>query len=69
MTVLNSLPGLLNRIGYSEKSINDIQYELEILFTQIDFNTIKQEADSAREARDTQGLIRCLKKLSLLFSL
>src|SRR3989304_4983547 len=65
MILLKSLPGLLTRIGYSESSINDIMCELEILFVQLDFNKIIQKADSAREAKDTEGLIACLKELML----
>ena len=65
MIILKSLPGLLTRIGYSESSINDIMCELENLFVQLDFNKIIQKADSAREAKDTEGLIACLKELML----
>lgn len=55
----------LLRLGYRETSIQDIQYELETLFKEIDFDKIKQAADYAKEANDTIGLISTLKELML----
>ncbi len=65
MNLVNSLPDLLTHIGYTQSSIDEIQHELDVLFSDIDFNKIKQSTDTAREAKDTEELMACLKELML----
>lgn len=68
MTDKNSSPDLrdlLARLGYNETSIQNILHELDILFKEIDFDELKQKADSAQEAKDAAALISSLKELML----
>jgi tetratricopeptide (TPR) repeat protein len=66
MKLVNSLRDLLTLMGYTQSIIDEIQHELDILFSEIDFKKIKRSADTARKAKDTQGLITCLKELMVV---
>jgi hypothetical protein len=66
MKLVNSLRNQLRLMGYSQSITDEIQNELDILFSEMDFNKIKQSADTAREAKDTHGLIICLKQLMIV---
>jgi len=62
----NSLTNCLAGLGYPEKFIQEISEELNILFEEIDFESIKQRVNQAKEARDTDGFIKSLKDLIFL---
>jgi len=53
----------LARLGYNEKFIHDISAELNKLFKDIDFDSIKQRVSLATSEKDTAGLIKSLKDL------
>lgn len=57
---------ILERLGYPEKHIHSILGELDRLLQEIDFNKIKQRAESSFEARDISGFIYSLKDLMRL---
>jgi len=57
---------ILERLGYPEKHLQGILDELDRLLQEIDFNKIKQRAESSFEARDTSGFIDSLKDLMRL---
>ncbi len=63
MIHMNPVQHMLARIGYPEKSINEIEQELDTLFSEIDFNKFKHSASSAKDAA---ALIASLKELMLL---
>jgi tetratricopeptide (TPR) repeat protein len=68
MTIENTFPYLednLKRLGYNENNIEEILKELYTLFEDIEFEKIKQTADTAIVAKDTAGLINSLKYLML----
>ncbi|MCZ7356791.1 MAG: tetratricopeptide repeat protein [Candidatus Methanoperedens sp.] len=56
---------LLRHLGYNETSIQEIIFELDILFKEINFDILKQAAISAVKEKDTPGLINSLKDLML----
>ncbi len=62
MMHMNPVRHTLARIGYPEKSINEIEQELDTLFSEIGFNRFKQAASSAKDAA---ALIASLKELML----
>jgi len=53
----------LAQLGYNEKFIQDISAELNKLFNEIDFTSIKQRVNLAIIEKDTAGLIKSLKDL------
>jgi tetratricopeptide (TPR) repeat protein len=68
MTIENTFPYLkdsLTHLGYNENYIEEILKELYTLFEDIEFEKIKQTADTAIVAKDTAGLINSLKDLML----
>jgi len=56
----------LNDLGYPSNFIHEISEELNILFKEIDFESIRQKANQATQARDTDGLIKSIKDLMFL---
>jgi tetratricopeptide (TPR) repeat protein len=62
----NSLNNCLAGLGYPENFMHDISEELNKLFKDIDFKSIKQRANQAAEVRDTDGFIESLKDLMFL---
>jgi len=53
----------LAQLGYNEKFIQDISAQLNKLFKEIDFASIKQRVNLAIIEKDTAGLIKSLKDL------
>lgn len=62
----NSLINCLHGLGYPSEFVREISEELDKLFKEIDFESIKQRAGQAAQIRDTDGFIRALKDLMLL---
>lgn len=68
MTLENTSPHLkdsLTYLGYNKNYIEEILKELYTLFEDIEFEKIKQTADTAIIAKDTAALINTLKDLML----
>ncbi|HEX7628553.1 MAG TPA: tetratricopeptide repeat protein [Candidatus Methanoperedens sp.] len=62
----DSLINCLHDLGYPSNFIEEISAQLDQLFKDIDFDTIKQRANQAAQVRDTNGLIKSLKDLMFL---
>ncbi|MFZ3384784.1 MAG: tetratricopeptide repeat protein [Candidatus Methanoperedens sp.] len=62
----DSLINCLRNLGYPSNFIEEISAQLNQLFKDIDFDTIKQRANQAAQVRDTNGLIKSLKDLMFL---
>lgn len=62
----NSLIECLNDLGYPSNFIQEISEELNKLFKDIDFESIKQRASQAEQVRDTEGFIKSIKDLMFL---
>ncbi|MCX9081032.1 MAG: tetratricopeptide repeat protein [Candidatus Methanoperedens sp.] len=56
----------LNDLGYPSNFIQEISEELNKLFKEIDFESIRQRANQAAQVRDTVGLIKSIKDLMFL---
>jgi len=56
---------LLLRIGYPETRIENIDDELNKLFSEINFEIIRKSAHVALNAKDTEGFIKSLKDLMI----
>lgn len=62
----NSLIECLNDLGYPSNFIQEISEELNKLFKEIDFESIKLRASQAEQVRDTEGFIKSIKDLMFL---
>lgn len=62
----NSLIKCLNDLDYPSNFIQEISEELNKLFKEIDFTSIKQRANQAALVRDTECLIKSIKDLMFL---
>ena len=62
----NTLINCLHDLGYPVNFIEDISAQLNKLFKDIDFDSIKQRASQAAQFRDTDGFIKSLKDLMFL---
>jgi tetratricopeptide (TPR) repeat protein len=61
MIRINSFPDFLKQMGYNEKSRNEIQLELEALFTEIGLDKLEQAA-----TQESRAFIASLRELMLL---
>ncbi|CAG0950864.1 MAG: hypothetical protein MPEBLZ_02419 [Candidatus Methanoperedens nitroreducens] len=62
----NNLINCLHDLGYPVNFIEDISAQLNKLFKDIDFDSIKQRASQAARVEDTDGFIKSLKDLMFL---
>lgn len=62
----NSFINCLRDLGYNSYFIQDISEELNKLFKDIDFDSITQRANQAKQISDTDGFIKSLKDLMFL---